>query len=132
MVSQQLTGGFPTYKIQDTRYKMAAQQDYKQTTDCRRHSKSKHLNLYILVLVLHWIVSDSFSATILHSDMEVQSSQGSVSSHASDLGEDELVNIVQSAQSECTTRSTKWNMKKFQDWITKGKVTFDFQTITVE
>ena len=50
--------------------------------------------------------------------MDIDNDDGS----SSEMGEEELENMVRQAEQNGTVRQTKWVVKKFEDWTTKRKV----------
>lgn len=53
-------------------------------------------------------------------------------SQTSDLGQDELDEIEQKAQSKNTKRATNWGLNKFTKWCNKRSIIIDFKLITPE
>ena len=57
--------------------------------------------------------------------MDIDNDDGS----SSELGEEELENMVRQAEQKGTVRQTKWAVKKFEDWMTKRKVEVNMREV---
>ena len=57
--------------------------------------------------------------------MDIDNDDGS----SSEMGEEELENMVRQAEQKGTVRQTKWAVKKFEDWTTKTKVVVNMSEV---
>ena len=57
--------------------------------------------------------------------MDIDNDDGS----SSEMGEEELENMVRQAEQNGTVRQTKWVVKKFEDWTTKRKVVVNMSDV---
>ena len=51
------------------------------------------------------------------------------SSQNSDLGQEQLNNMEESAEADNTKRATKWGLNRFEEWKAKRTVSFDWKTV---
>ena len=52
------------------------------------------------------------------------------SSQNSDLGQEQLNNMEESAKAYTTKRATKWGLNRFEEWQAKRTISFDWKTVS--
>ena len=52
------------------------------------------------------------------------------SSQNSDLGQEQLNNMEESAKADNTKRATKWGLNRFEEWKAKRTISFDWKTVS--
>ena len=52
------------------------------------------------------------------------------SSQNSDLGQEQLKNMEESAKADNTKRATKWSLNCFEEWQAKRAISFDWKTVS--
>ena len=52
------------------------------------------------------------------------------SSQNSDLGQEQLNNMEESAKADNTKRATKWGLNRFEEWQTQRAISFDWKTVS--
>ena len=52
------------------------------------------------------------------------------SSQNSDLGQEQLNNMEESAKADNTNRATKWGLNRFEEWQAKRAISFDWKTVS--
>ena len=55
-----------------------------------------------------------------------------LSSQESDLGDDDLLRMVESSESTNTKRTTSWGFKKLIKWLDRRNIQIDFKSVTEE
>ena len=48
----------------------------------------------------------------------------------SDLGQEQLNNMEESAKADNTKRATKWGLNRFEEWQAKRRISFDWKTVS--
>ena len=54
------------------------------------------------------------------------------SSQNSDLGQEQLNNMEESAKADNTKRATKWGLNRFEEWKAKRTISFDWKTVSLK
>ena len=52
------------------------------------------------------------------------------SSQNSDLGQEQLNNMEESAKADNTKRTTKWGLNRFEEWQAERRISFDWKTVS--
>ena len=52
------------------------------------------------------------------------------SSQNSDLGQEQLNSMEESAKADNTKRATKWVLNRFEEWQAKRRISFDWRTVS--
>ena len=51
-------------------------------------------------------------------------------SQNSDLGQEQLNDMEESAKADNTKRATKWGLNRFEEWQAKRRISFDWKTVS--